>query len=330
MTVAAFALVACMLTVYVMLDGYDLGIATSLSAVARNERERAAAIRAIGPFWNGNEVWLIATGAVLFALFPKAYASAFSGFYLPFIVVLWLLMFRGIAMELRGHFDSVLWREFWDAAFSASSALLLALFGIALGNLLRGLPLDAHGYFMGTLAYLLNGYALLVGIFAVLVLVQHGLAFLSLRVDGAFSQRVRGLASHLWWVSAGGYVAVTAATFAVRGSTLALSPVAPVALLSIVALLLLRRWILRERDVAAFLASCAFVSTLLAEAAATIFPYLLPARPLGHGGLSIYDAQPNPIALVTAFVTTIAGLTVVVAYSAFVARRMMERIRVDD
>ncbi len=99
----------------------------------------------IGPFWNGNEVWLIAGGAALFALFPAAYASSFSGFYLPFIVVLWLLMFRGIAIELREHFTSELWHQFWDAAFSLSSALLIVLFGVAIGNLLRGVPLERVG-----------------------------------------------------------------------------------------------------------------------------------------------------------------------------------------
>lgn len=330
MTVAAFVLIAAMLTLYVVLDGYDLGVATIIPFVAQSRSGRGGGMAAIGPFWNGNEVWLIAAGAVLFALFPKAYASAFSGFYLPFVIVLWLLMFRGIAMELRGHFESDLWRDFWDWAFSLSSALLVALFGVALGNLVRGLPLNAQGYFMGTLGYLLNGYALLVGLFAIVVLAQHGLAFLALRVDGALADRARRLASKVWWVTLAGYVAVTVATIGVRGSPLVLSPLAAIAALSLLLLLALRSWIARRQDLAAFLASAAFIATLLAEASSTIFPYLLPAQPGGRGGLSIYDVQPNPIALVTAIATSLAGLTIVVAYSIFVGRRMTTRLRVDD
>src|SRR6516225_6034578 len=138
-----------MLTAYVLLDGYDLGLAAIVPLIARTDRERAAAMESIGPFWNGNEVWLVASGGALFALFPVAYAVSFSGFYLPFVVVLWLLMFRGLAMELRGRFETQLWHEFWDTAFWLSSAMLILLFGIALGNLVRGVPLDPSGYFQG-------------------------------------------------------------------------------------------------------------------------------------------------------------------------------------
>ena len=329
MSVAAFALIAAMITVYVVLDGYDLGVATVLPAVARSRRGRAGGMAAIGPFWNGNEVWLIAAGAVLFALFPRAYASAFSGFYLPFVIVLWLLMFRGIAMELREHFESDVWHDFWDTAFSFSSALLVLLFGITLGNLLRGLPL-AQGYFMGTFGYLLNGYALLVGLFAIVVLAQHGLAFLSLRVDGALADRARSLGGTLWWATLAGYLAVTAATIAVRGSALIFSPLAAIGALSLLALLALRWFGSRRNDLAAFAVSSLFIVTLLAEASATLFPYLLPAQTFARVGISIADAQPNPVALATALATSIAGLAVVVAYATFVVRKMSRRVTVED
>src|SRR5579875_361995 len=120
-----------MIAAYAMLDGYDLGVGAIMPFIARDERERGAVMAAIGPFWNGNEVWLVAAGGTLFALFPRAYASAFSGFYLPFMVVLWLLMFRGVSIELRNHKTNPLWRAFFDASFSVSSALLIVLFGIA-------------------------------------------------------------------------------------------------------------------------------------------------------------------------------------------------------
>src|SRR5579863_1803753 len=198
MNVAGFVVIAFMLTMYVLLDGFDLGVAAIAPAIARTDRERAAAMTSIGPFWNGNEVWLIAAGAALFALFPVAYASSFSGFYLPFVVVLWLLMFRGIALELREHFATELWHQFWDAAFSLSSALLILLFGVALGNLLRGVPLDAAGYFQGTFALLLNPYAVLVGAFALCTLGQHGASFLALRVEGELGARSLRVLLRLW------------------------------------------------------------------------------------------------------------------------------------
>src|SRR5580658_1521681 len=183
---------------YTLLFGYDLGDGAISLVLAKTRAERSAIVASIGPFWNGNEVWLIAAGGALFALFPQAYASAFSGFYLPFIVVLWLLMFRGVALELRSHFPSEIWHQFWDACFFASSVLLILLFGVALGNLLRGVPLGPQGYFSGTFDELLNPYAVLVGIFAVVALAMHGAAFLVMRIDGPMVQRARRLVTRLW------------------------------------------------------------------------------------------------------------------------------------
>ena len=198
MSTVAFLLIAFMLSTYVVLDGYDLGVAIVTPLFARTDRERHACMQAIGPFWNGNEVWLIAAGGALFALFPKAYASAFSGFYLPLMVMLWLLMGRGVALELREHFTSDLWHQFWDAIFWISSLLLVVIFGVALGNLIRGVPLDAQGYFDGTFGFLLNPYALFVGLLAVVVLGIHGVAFLSLRVEGAIGERALKVVRTPW------------------------------------------------------------------------------------------------------------------------------------
>ncbi len=184
MSVLAFAVIAFMLTMYVLLDGYDLGVASITPFVARSDREREGSMRSIGPFWNGNEVWIIAGGGALFALFPKAYASSFSGFYLAFIIVLWLLMFRGVAMELRSHFPSEIWHQFWDACFFGSSLLLILLYGVALGNLLHGVPLGPEGYFDGTLNELLNPYSIMVGLFAIAALMLHGTTYLVMRTSG--------------------------------------------------------------------------------------------------------------------------------------------------
>jgi cytochrome bd ubiquinol oxidase subunit II len=328
MNVAGFIVMAFMLTMYVLLDGFDLGVAAIAPAIARSDRERAGVIASIGPFWNGNEVWLIAAGAALFALFPVAYASSFSGFYLPFVVVLWLLMFRGIALELRDHLATELWHQFWDAAFSLSSALLIVLFGVALGNLLRGVPLDAAGYFQGTFAFLLNPYALLVGAFALCTLAQHGAAFLVLRVEGELGARSRRALLRLWWAVLALYLAVTAFTFAIR-APLGASWLFGMPVLSLAALVDLRRSAAHGKAAAAFVESSFFIATLLAASAGTIFPYLLPSFPHGRAGISIFDAAPSTVALACALTVTLGGIAIVAIYGSLVWRRMGGKIRVE-
>lgn len=328
MSVAGFVVIAFMFTMYVLLDGYDLGVAAIAPLIARSDRERAAVMASIGPFWNGNEVWLIAGGAALFALFPVAYASAFSGFYLPFIVVLWLLMFRGIALELRTHLESELWHQFWDVAFTLSSVLLVFVFGVALGNLLRGVPLDDRGYFQGTFAFLLNPYALLVGLFALATLAQHGAAFVAMRVDGELGERAAQALLDLWWLVGALYIAATVLTLRVHaaagGSWLAAMPAFSLAALGAL------RWYARGgRTVAAFAMSSCFVATLLVASAATLYPYLLPAFPAGNGGISIFEPAPSSVALTCALAVTLVGILLVALYAPPVWRRMGGKIRVE-
>ncbi len=330
MSTAAFALIAFMLATYVLLDGYDLGVAAITPLIARGDRQREGSMRSIGPFWNGNEVWLIAAGAALFALFPQAFAASFSGFYLPFIVVLWLLMFRGIAMELRSHFPSEIWHQFWDACFAGSSALLILVFGVALGNLLRGVPLDTNGYFMGTFAYLLNPYALLVGVFALAVLALHGATFVMLRIEGAPSDRARTLYSGLWIAALVLLLAVTVATFFVHSGLLAMPWIDAAGVLSLVSLAWSRVAVKRGRLVQAFAGSCAFIVALLVSAAATLYPYLIPAYPAGRGGLSIFDASPSPSALITAFTVIIVGVLAVIVYSSIVWRQFTTKVQITE
>src|SRR5215471_18556410 len=142
-----FCLVAIMIAGYVVLDGFDLGAGIVHLFVARGDAERRQVLRSIGPVWDGNEVWLLAGGGTLFFAFPALYAASFSGFYLPLMVVLWLLILRGISIEFRNHITSPVWHPLWDTVFCFASALLAMFFGAALGNVVRGVPLDASGYF---------------------------------------------------------------------------------------------------------------------------------------------------------------------------------------
>src|SRR5919197_3873142 len=184
-----FCFLALMVTMYVVLDGFDLGVGALHLWLAKTEEEREEATAAIGPVWSGNQVRLIASGGVLFLAFPKAYAGSFSGLYFGLIIVLWLLVGRGLALELRHQLDNPLWRSACDTVFFLSSATLALVFGVALGNVVRGVPLGADGYFNLPLFNILNWYALLVGVFGLLVLAGQGASFLAWRTVGALRER---------------------------------------------------------------------------------------------------------------------------------------------
>lgn len=330
MNLLAFGVLGTMIAMYVLLDGYDLGVAMLGYAIGRNDRERGAAMESVGPFLNGNEVWLIAAGGALFALFPQAYASSFSGFYLPFMIVLWLLMFRGIALELRHHLPGEMWHTFWDFAFSGSSALLTLLFGVAIGNLLRGVPLDVNGYFQGTFAFLLNPYALGVGLFAVLALALHGGTFMMFRIAGDFGERARRAVLFLFWPVAIWYVVMTGATFAMR-SPLHQAPawIVAVPLISLAALAAVFLFARRGNARRAFASSSLFVASLMLAAGATMYPYVLPAYPAGTGGLSIESASASPFALYSILGVEIVGLVGVLIYATIVFRKFTTPLHVE-
>jgi cytochrome d ubiquinol oxidase subunit II len=319
MNVAAFILLAFTLTWFVLLDGYDLGVGILHLVIARSDSERAESLATIGPFWSGNEVVLVAAGGMLFALFPRAYAVAFSGFYLPFTLALWLLMGRGMAIELRGYFQSDLWHGFWDVTFAVSSTLLALIFGVALGNVLRGVPLDAQGYFAGTFAFLLNGYALLVGVLALGALALHGAAFVAWRAEQLGSAARRSIRI-LWPVVFATFAMTTWATLRVHpmhfGAALAIAPAT--AVVALVAIACVRSDALR------FMASGAYLLCLMLAAAQTLYPYLLPAYPVGSGGLDIYNSAPGVYSMGTGVVVFAAGLAAVAIYGTLSARKILK------
>src|SRR5438309_8132622 len=192
-----FMIVAVMVAAYVVLDGFDLGAGVIYLGAARTPDERRIIMRAIGPVWDGNEVWLLAAGGTLYFAFPLLYASSFSGFYLPLMMVLWLLMLRGIGIELRAHMNNPVWRGFFDVIFSVSSGLLAIFFGAALGNVIRGVPLGADGYFfealwtnfqLGPHPGILDWYTVMAGVVALITLTAHGALYVTLKTDGDVGQ----------------------------------------------------------------------------------------------------------------------------------------------
>jgi len=321
MNTAAFVLLAGMLCAYVILDGYDLGVGTLHLFIARTDQERAASFATIGPFWSGNEVVLIAAAGTLFAFFPQAYAASFSGFYLPFMVALWLLMVRGLSIELRGHFRDALWRGFWDAGFGISSFLLTLLMGVTIGNLLRGLPMGPHGYFSGTFTFLLNPYALGVGIFSVIALALHGAAFVRWRVsaDSELGARAHNAIVVLWPITLVAYAGITAATMIVHPVHISALWLAPC--LGVASLIAAR---FARSPALCLTATSVFLLALMVSAAGTLYPYLLPSFPIGSGGLDIAAAS-TPASLPSAFVAIAIGLGAVLLYATLAARRVLSR-----
>src|SRR5713101_4313827 len=207
METAWFTIVWGMLGVYVVLDGFDFGAGILHRFVARTDEERRTVLAAIGPVWDGNEVWLVAAAGAVFMGFPRVYSAAFSGFYMAFMIVLWLLILRGIAIESRSHQENPLWREFWDTTFALSSALLAVVLGTALGNVVRGVPLDATGFFAiplftdfqpGEHPGIFDWYTSLVGVFTLCVLAGHGALYLAWKTAGSVQARSQAWARRAW------------------------------------------------------------------------------------------------------------------------------------
>jgi cytochrome d ubiquinol oxidase subunit II len=293
-----FWIVALMLVAYVVLDGFDIGVGIVYLFVAKTEEERQQAIRAIGPVWDGNEVWLLAAGGTLFFAFPLLYASAFSGFYLPLMIVLWLLMLRGISIELRGHSREPLWRTFFDGLFAFSSVLLAVFFGAALANVIRGVPIGRDGYFFlplwtdwrpGPHPGILDWYTVTGGVLALVALSLHGALYLAMKTEGELEHRARLWASKAWPAVFVLTLASLPATVVARPDSLQnyrnhpvlfLVPLAVMASLGIVSATARKR-----SPLIAFLASCTFLSSMLVGAASGLFPVLLPA--VGNDGRDI-------------------------------------------
>ena len=315
-----------MITTYVVLDGFDLGVGALHRLIGRTDAERVQAAEAIGPVWNGNEVWLIAGGGSLFLAFPRAYAAAFSGLYFGLMIVLWLLVGRGLGLELRRQIDHPLWHIACDTVFWLSSAALALVFGVALGNVVRGVPLGPDGYFHLPLFSILNWYALLVGAFGLVALAAHGAAFLAWRTDGGLGERARRWARALWWAELPLLAGLTFATHAVRPQLFSAFADHPwrlvfpaLALAGLAAMHIVRD----ARHV--FLASAAFLAGLLATTAAGLYPSILPARQHRPFGLTIDNAASGEHALSVALWWWVPGVLLAGGYFLFIYRAFLRR-----
>jgi cytochrome d ubiquinol oxidase subunit II len=313
-----FCLLAFMIVVYVVLDGFDLGVGALHRILSRSEHDRDEATELIEPVWDGNEVWLIAAGGVLFLGFPKAYAAAFSGFYFPLIIVLWLLVGRGLGLELRRQSANPLWRTACDTVFWLSSGALAFMFGVALGNVVRGVPLGPDGYFRAPLFDLLNWYGLLIGVFGLVVLAGHGASFLSAQASSALTKRARRAARGLWGAKVVLAAALAYPTYRVREEMLTAFGDHPWRLafpaLAVGGLAAEFSFQRAGRWWSAFFASAAFIAGMLATLAAGIYPSILPAREGRPFGLTIDNAASGEHALTVGLRWWSLGIVLAIGY----------------
>ncbi len=322
---AWFVVLAFTLAVYAVLDGFDLGLGAIHLLLGRSRDERARLIDTIGPVWNGNEVWLLGAGGSMVVAFPNLYAASFSGFYLALMLVLWLLLLRGLGIEFRHQIHHAMWEDAWDVVFAGSSLLLALLFGVALANVLRGVPLDATGEFRGTFTLLLNPFAILGGLLSVSTLALHGACWAALKTDGELQSRARRFARALWLPSAILLAAMIGASFVVRPEftrnftawpALFLFPIVAIGALGM-------NFVSVRRGEAqrAFVASSTYIAGTLAAAAAGLYPVLLPATAgSGMTGLDIYNAAAPRHSLQIALWMYLLGLAIVSVYLVSVYR----------
>lgn len=334
-----FILIALMLTAYVVLDGFDIGAGIISPLVARTHDERRLVLRSIGPVWDGNEVWLLAAGGALFFAFPLLYSSSFSGFYLPLMMVLWLLMLRGIGIELRSHVsDPLLWSAF-DFLFAFSSLLLAIFFGAAIGNVVRGVPLSADGYFfealwtnfrVGPNPGILDWYTVLTGVLALATLTVHGAHYIALKTEGDIHARTRRVASWGWLA----LVLMTAlslvATLYVRPQVLdnfrlrAWGWLIPALVLA--SLAAMRFYQAKGRELAAFFSSTAYIVGMLSGAAFALYPTLLPASTDPAYNLTVYNARTGAYSLSVGLIWWLIGMALAVGYFTFLYRSFRGKV----
>lgn len=313
-----FLLVGGLFAGYAVLDGFDLGVG-ALHLFTRTDAERRTMLNAIGPVWDGNEVWLVTGGGALFAAFPEAYATVFSGFYLAFMLLLFALIFRAVAIEFRSKKLGQRWRSTWDVSFSVASVLSAVLIGVALGNIAYGISLDRHHEFVGSFFSLLNPYALLVGVTTLALFVMHGAIYIVLKTEGELQSRAR------IWVRNGiiffimSYVITTMVTLLyVPRMTVPIKnhPILfLVPILNVLAIANIPRQIHHGRDFSAFLSSCAAVLALLVLFGIGMYPNMICSSPTPENGLTIYNAASSPKTLKTMLVVALMGFPLVLSYT---------------
>jgi cytochrome bd ubiquinol oxidase subunit II len=338
-----YAIVSFMLIAYVILDGRNFGVGMLHRIVARTPEERQQVIASLGPLWSWHEVWLVGFGGTLMAIFPRVFSSAFAGYYLALFLILWCLILRGISVEVHDHVNDGLWRSFWDFVFILSSLLLAVLFGVAAGNLIRGVPLDANSNF--SLAFftdfrvrgmvgLLDWYTVSIAVFTLLLLAAHGATYLTLKTDGHVHDRSATSAKLLWVAAAAIFLAVSVESLVVRSDLFVHAfhnPFCNVGVLLFAAsICMLILGLSSRRENLAFVASNVLLASIIATGAASMFPVMLHSTLRPEDSLTAYSAAAGNRTLLTAFAWWPIAFVLTISYSVFIARRYTGKVSVEN
>ncbi|MBS1854945.1 MAG: cytochrome d ubiquinol oxidase subunit II [Acidobacteria bacterium] len=329
-----FLLLGILLAGYAILDGFDLGVGI-LHLLAPTDHDRRLFLNSIGPIWDGNEVWLVVFGGALFAAFPPAYATIFSGFYLALIALLFALIFRAVSIEFRSKMHSAGWRKAWDIGFFSASLLGSLLFGVAVGDAMLGIPLDARGVFTGDFLDLLHPYALLAGLVVVAMFAMHGSIYLYLKLpDGGTRELVRSWMWHTWGAFLVLYMLGTMYTVARVPRALVNFDRFPWAVLVVIASVLaianIPRSVYTGKPVQAFASSTVAIAALVALFGLALFPNLVTASNDPKLSLTVYNAASSPGTLKTMLAFAAIGMPFVLVYSAVVYRTFRGRVRLGE
>jgi cytochrome d ubiquinol oxidase subunit II len=337
-----FMIVAVMVAAYVVLDGFDLGAGAIYLAAGKTSEERRRILRAIGPVWDGNEVWLLAAGGTLYFAFPLLYASSFSGFYLPLMMVLWLLMLRGIGIELRGHMENPVWMGFFDLIFCGSSVLLAIFFGAALGNVVRGVPLGADGFFFEPLwtnfqasgnTGILDWYTVLTGVIALVTLTAHGALYIAVKTENELQQRVRNVALRAWPVQLILTIVGVIATCYVQPMVLdsykehVVGYFVPLIVFGSLAVMIYA--IHKGQDKVAFVGSALYIVGMLVGAAFALYPNVLPSSTNAAYNLTIYNTAAGQHGLTVGIIWWSIALILALGYFIFLFRMFRGKVRLE-
>lgn len=335
-----YGILAFVFTTYVVLDGRNFGTGALQWIVTKTAAERRQVSAVLGPIWSWDEVWLIALAGVSLIAFPRFLATAFSGYYLALFLVLWSLILRGISLEVGGHIDNQLWQDFWDFVFSLSSILLAVVFGTAIGNLVRGVPLDGSGAFhmafftdfqvRGQVG-LLDWYTLSVGLFALVLLCAHGATYLSFKTEGAVHDRSERLTRILWFAAFAGLAVVSIETWFVRSEFFQNLLHRPLAWLGIAVILFasgaLFSGIHSRMEFRAFVGSCLLIAGLLGAGAVSIFPAMLPSTLGSEYSLTAYNSAASRESLAVAAIWWPIALVLAVGYLLFILRHFRGKVK---
>src|SRR5579863_885509 len=342
-----FMVVAVMVAAYVVLDGFDLGAGVIYLFVARSTAERRMILHAIGPVWDGNEAWLLAAGGTLYFAFPQLYASSFSGFYLPLMMVLWLLMLRAIGIEFRAHMENLVWQGFFDVVFCGASALLAIFFGAALGNVVRGVPLAADGYFfeplwtnfrvnrgtVGTENGILDWYTVLTGVIALVTLTAHGALYIAVKTEGELNRRARAVALWAWPLQVVLTIVGLAASCYVQPIVLdnykhhAIGFLIPVIVFGSLGVMIYA--IRKGADKMAFVGSALYIVGMLVGAAFALYPLVLPASTNPAYSLSISNTAAARHGLTVGITWWVISLVLALGYFTFLFRMFRGKVRLE-